>query len=114
MSMPCRSRYRLVRPSRKSGAFRVRGDMPNRSGSTTGDLGEFPLVDAITARFKQGSQVLVGPGDDAAVVSVPTGAVVASVDMLVQDRHFRLDWSTAADVGHKAAAESMSDINAMG
>ena len=45
---------------------------------------------------------------------MPTGAAVVSVDMLVQDRHFRLDWSSAADIGHKAAAESLSDINAMG
>jgi thiamine-monophosphate kinase len=34
--------------------------------------------------------------------------------MLVQNRHFRLDWSTADDIGHKAAAENLSDINAMG
>jgi thiamine-monophosphate kinase len=40
--------------------------------------------------------------------------VVASIDMLVQNRHFRLDWSSADDIGHKAAAENMSDINAMG
>jgi thiamine-monophosphate kinase len=77
-------------------------------------MGEFALVTAITARFGQGGHVLVGPGDDAAVVEVPTGVVVASVDMLLQDRHFRLDWSSAADIGHKAAAESLSDINAMG
>ncbi len=81
---------------------------------TAGEMGEFALVNAITARFTQGAHVQVGPGDDAAVVDVPTGAVVASVDMLLQDRHFRLDWSTASDIGHKAAAESLSDINAMG
>jgi len=34
--------------------------------------------------------------------------------MLVQNRHFRLDWSSADDIGHKAAAENLSDINAMG
>ena len=56
---------------------------------------------------------MVGPGDDAAVIEF-SGQVVASLDMLVQDRHFRLDWSSAADIGHKAAAENLSDINAMG
>jgi thiamine-monophosphate kinase len=85
-----------------------------QQGASAGELGEFALVDAITARFTQGSAVLIGPGDDAAAVSIPTGIAVASVDMLVQDRHFRLDWSSAADIGHKAAAESLSDINAMG
>lgn len=80
---------------------------------TVGEAGEFALVQAITARFAQGSHVLVEPGDDAAVVAVPGGAVVASVDMLVQDRHFRRAWSSATDIGHKAAAEGMSDVNAM-
>lgn len=81
---------------------------------TVGDAGEFAVVEAVTSRLSQGTHVTVGPGDDAAVLSVPGGEVVASLDMLVQNRHFRLDWSSAADVGHKAAAENLSDINAMG
>jgi len=88
--------------------------MADPRGRTAGEMGEFPLVDSITARFAQGPHVRVGPGDDAALVDVPGGSVVASVDLLLQDRHFRLDWSSAADIGHKAAAESMSDVNAMG
>lgn len=81
---------------------------------TLGEVGEFALIDALTSRFTQAANVVVGPGDDAAVVSVEGGQVVASLDMLVQNRHFRLDWSSAADIGHKAAAENLSDINAMG
>ena len=81
---------------------------------TLADVGEFAMIDALTARFAQGTGVVVGPGDDAAVVSTPGGEVVASLDMLVQNRHFRLDWSSAADIGHKAAAENLSDIIAMG
>lgn len=88
--------------------------MADPRGETAGETGEFGLVEAITSRFAQGAHVLVGPGDDAAVVDVVGGPVVASVDMLVQDRHFRLDWSSATDIGRKAAAEAMSDINAMG
>jgi thiamine-monophosphate kinase len=57
---------------------------------------------------------LLGPGDDAAVVAAPDGRVVASTDLLVENRHFRRDWSTANDVGHKAAARSFADIAAMG
>jgi thiamine-monophosphate kinase len=57
---------------------------------------------------------LLGPGDDAAVVAAPDGRVVASTDLLVEGRHFRRDWSTANDIGHKAAARSLSDIAAMG
>ncbi|MGI8577225.1 MAG: thiamine-phosphate kinase [Nocardioidaceae bacterium] len=78
------------------------------------DVGEFGVVAAVMARFPQAGNVLVGPGDDAAVIGVAGGDVVASVDMLIQNRHFRLDWSSGVDIGHKAAAESLSDINAMG
>lgn len=81
---------------------------------TLADVGEFALVQALTSRFEQGPEVVVGPGDDAAVVEVSTGQQVATVDVLVQDRHFRTDWSGAYDVGRKAAATNLSDVNAMG
>jgi thiamine-monophosphate kinase len=48
------------------------------------------------------------------VVASPDGRVVASTDMLIEHRHFRRDWSTATDVGHKAAARNFADIAAMG
>jgi thiamine-monophosphate kinase len=48
------------------------------------------------------------------VVASPDRRVVASTDLLVEGRHFRRDWSTANDVGHKAAARSFADIAAMG
>jgi thiamine-monophosphate kinase len=40
--------------------------------------------------------------------------VVVSTDLMVEGRHFRRDWVEAADVGHRAAAQNLSDINAMG
>jgi thiamine-monophosphate kinase len=40
--------------------------------------------------------------------------VVVTTDLLVENRHFRRDWSTANDVGHKAAARNFADIAAMG
>ncbi|MFC6345202.1 thiamine-monophosphate kinase, partial [Nocardioides hankookensis] len=82
--------------------------------ATLADAGEFGLISAIVDLFPQGEQVLVGPGDDAAVLRVRTGHVVVSTDLMVEGRHFRRDWAEAADVGHRAAAQNLSDINAMG
>ena len=77
------------------------------------ELGEFGLVRLLTSRFPTGPDVLLGAGDDAAVLD-HAGPVLVSVDLLVQDRHFRLDWSSATEIGRKAVAENLSDINAMG
>ena len=82
--------------------------------ATLADAGEFGLIDALTPLFDQGEHVLVGPGDDAAVLRVRTGHVVVSTDLMVEGRHFRRDWADAVDVGHRAAAQNLSDINAMG
>ena len=40
--------------------------------------------------------------------------MVATTDCSSRARHFRRDWSTANDVGHKAAARNFADIAAMG
>ena len=82
--------------------------------ATLADVGEFGLIAELVGLFPQGEQVLVGPGDDAAVLRVRTGHVVVSTDLMVEGRHFRRDWATAEDVGHRAAAQNLSDINAMG
>ena len=82
--------------------------------ATLADIGEFGLIAELVGLFPQGEHVLVGPGDDAAVLRVRTGHVVVSTDLLVEGRHFRRDWASAEDVGHRAAAQNLSDINAMG
>lgn len=81
---------------------------------TIADLGEFGLISAIADRFPPGGRTLVGIGDDAAVVATPDGRVVATMDLLVEGRHFRRDWSEPADIGAKAAAQNLADLSAMG
>ena len=78
------------------------------------ELGEFALIERINEGRVHGAGVLLGPGDDAAVVAAPDGRFVVTTDMLVQGRHFRLDWSAPRDIGRKAIAQNAADVYAMG
>ena len=77
-------------------------------------LGEWGVIAALAARMPAGPLTSVGIGDDAAVVGAPSGSVVAAVDLVLEGRHFLRSWSSAYDVGVKAAARSLADIAAMG
>lgn len=80
-------------------------------------LGEFGLIARLAtqaAQRKQPKQVILGMGDDAAILAAADGRAVVSIDLLVEGRHFRRDWATAIDIGRRAAAASLADIAAMG
>jgi thiamine-monophosphate kinase len=79
-----------------------------------GDLTEAQILAHILPRLPRGTSTELGPGDDAAILAAPGGRVVVSTDVLVEDRHFRRDWSTGADVGWRAAMHNLADIAAMG
>ncbi|MDQ0825321.1 thiamine-monophosphate kinase [Arthrobacter sp. B2I5] len=90
---------------------------------TVAGLSEAELLDRIFPRLQMtdghSTSTLLGPGDDAAVIAAPDGRTVISIDTQVQDQDFRLLWpngyrTTGFDVGWKAAAQNLSDINAMG
>ena len=89
------------------------------SEQTVAEIGEFELIELIGKRLNVGSDVsdeliVVGAGDDSAVIQVPGGQVVACVDVLNEGIHFRRDWSEPHDIGRKAAAQNLADICAMG
>lgn len=86
----------------------------DRNAETLAQAGEFTVINRFTAGRTQPSQVVLGPGDDAAIVLASDGRTVVSTDMLVENRHFRLDWSRPAEVGRKAVAQNAADIEAMG
>ncbi|MBA3277950.1 MAG: thiamine-phosphate kinase [Geodermatophilaceae bacterium] len=81
---------------------------------TVSELGEFGTVERVIARSGLAHTTVVGPGDDAAVLNLGGGLLVASTDLLVEGRHFRRDWAPAKDIGHRAAAANLADIAAMG
>lgn len=117
---PCRSRDINVFDVRHAIAQEARliKQKPN-PGTTVAQVGEFALIEAITAVLRpdgsaQARHVLVGPGDDAAVIELADPRAVVTTDAMVDGVHFRLNWSSAADIGTRAAAANLSDIVAMG
>lgn len=83
---------------------------------TVSDLGEHALLARILARLpRPGAQILVGPGDDAAVIEPGRNhRLVVTTDALVEDVHFSRAWCRPADIGRKALAVNLSDLAAMG
>jgi thiamine-monophosphate kinase len=77
-------------------------------------LGEFDLIERYFRRASRRRDVLLGVGDDAALLEVPPGlALVAATDTLVEGRHF-LPGAPPRSIGHQALAVNLSDLAAMG
>lgn len=81
------------------------------------DLGEFGFIERIrgaVAKF-EGSGVRLGIGDDCAVLELPVGQVLlTSTDLLIEEIHFRSDWSDWRALGGKSVSVNVSDVAAMG
>lgn len=82
-----------------------------------GPGGEFDLIRRFVGQPAEGVDpsmrdelVLVGPGDDAAVLR---DGWVVTVDLSVEDVHFRRAWMSDEEVGYRAGAVALSDLAAM-
>jgi thiamine-monophosphate kinase len=80
----------------------------------TATPGEFAFIDWVRRRTPSDPRVLVGPGDDTAVLGLPAGVpVLVTTDMLLEGSCFRLAEAGPRLVGRKAIAVNLSDIAAM-
>ncbi|WGW13052.1 thiamine-phosphate kinase [Saxibacter everestensis] len=77
------------------------------------ELGEDGVLSRILPLLTSRGPVVLGPGDDAAVLTV-AGDLVVTADALVENHDFVVRWSSGEDVGHKAAAQNLADVAAMG
>ena len=82
---------------------------------TVSEIGEHALIARITARLAMPSWVVVGPGDDAAVVEPERGALdVLTTDAVIDGVHFDTAFVPPQAIGHRALAVNLSDLAAMG
>jgi thiamine-monophosphate kinase len=84
------------------------------AADTISAIGEGAALARIFPRLPAAASQLLGPGDDAAVVAAPDGRFVVTTDMMVHGPDFRLEWSSAYDLGWKAASSNLSDVASMG
>ena len=77
-------------------------------------LGEFGLIERVRRATPKGNGVLLGIGDDAAWVANKTRSSLVTSDILIEDVHFDLQWTSLFDLGYKTLAVNLSDIAAMG
>jgi thiamine-monophosphate kinase len=76
--------------------------------------GEFARIAALLQRLPRGERVVVGPGDDAAVLRPRPGRdLVATTDTFVEGRHFLRELVTPSEAGRRLAAANLSDLAAM-
>ena len=82
--------------------------------NTLANLGESESLRRTIGKLIQGEYAIVGPGDDAAVVSSADGRFVVTTDTMIEGHDFKLEWSSGFDLGFKAIASNVADVAAMG
>ena len=78
-------------------------------------ISEADYLQALAKVFDSRSpEVLIGIGDDAAIISPQKRAIALSTDMAVEGTHFTRGWSSLYEIGGKITAANLADIYAMG
>jgi thiamine-monophosphate kinase len=77
------------------------------------DLGEFPFLRRLRSRVPADPRVLLGLGDDCAALSL-SGTTLLTTDAMIENVHFRREWTSFSILGEKAFTVNASDIAAMG
>src|SRR5262252_9639932 len=76
---------------------------------------ESEIISQVKKRARTNDQVLIGIGDDAAVIKASVDAdLIACCDLMVENVHFRMEWTPPRLLGRKALAVNLSDVAAMG
>lgn len=99
---------------RRSGVSEGRGKSGSRQGSISGEFALLAKVRRLVASYGRGRGVLVGIGDDCAVVESPSRPLILTTDTMVEGVHFRADWLSPRELGVRAFRASVSDIASMG
>jgi len=79
------------------------------------EIGEFGLINKLRVKCRSSAKdLLAGIGDDAAAVKNSPGNTLITSDMMIENTHFDLSYTTFYQLGYKFLAVNMSDIFAMG
>lgn len=88
--------------------------MTDNKRTEIAELGEFGLINHLTANFKsENDSTVYGVGDDAAVLDYKEKEILVTTDMLMEGVHFDLTYVPMKHLGYKAAIVNISDIYAM-
>jgi thiamine-monophosphate kinase len=88
--------------------------MARRSESTLAEVGEIEILERITTGRRLPPDVVVGPGDDCALIRLGGRSWIWTTDCQIENTHFDRRWMTPRQIGRKAYLVNASDIAAMG